>query len=76
MPSFSKSLRHHVSKCHPLLHSEPVGRGPIVELLTHSAEHPADILADARDFIEQASSLNFQRVACDTLHLIQLRTLM
>ena len=42
----------------------------------------ADILADARDvafnafevffcFIEQASSLVFQRVACDTVHLIQ-----
>ena len=55
----------------------PVGLRLLVELLTKSAELPADSLADVRDFAfdafevlplhnEQTSSLVFQCDACDT----------
>ena len=63
-------------------HSHPAEFGRLAELLTNDVEHCADILADVRDLplmllkfcscsIEQASSLVFQCVACDTTHLIQ-----
>ena len=57
------------------------GLGLVVELLTSAVEHPADILADAREFafgvfevqplLQQASPLVFQCVACDAIHVIQ-----
>ena len=37
-----------------LLNSPPVGLGLIGELLASGAAHPADILADARDFASDA----------------------
>ena len=40
----------HVSKFQHLLHSQPVGLGLSVELLTRGVEHLADILADDHDF--------------------------
>ena len=40
----------HVSKFQLLLHSRPVGLGLRVEFLTSGVDHPADILASARDF--------------------------
>ena len=33
-----------------LVYSQPAGLGLLADLLTSGAEHPADILADARDF--------------------------
>ena len=44
----------HVSWLQLLLHSQPVGLGLLVELLTNGAEHQSDILADARDFASDA----------------------
>ena len=44
-----KSETTHVSNFQRLLHSQPVGLELLVELLTHGADLPADILADARD---------------------------
>ena len=45
----------HVSNSQLLLHLQPVGLGLLVELLTSGAEHPADVLANARDFAFNAS---------------------
>ena len=39
-----------VTKCPPLLYSQPAGLGRLAELLTGDVEHSADILADVRDF--------------------------
>ena len=64
-----------------LLHSQPVGLGHLVELLTNGVEPPGDIHAEhvplplmplkfCRCFSEQTCALVFQCVACDTIHLI------
>ena len=54
MRSFSKRQTTHVPTFQLLLHSQPLGFGLIVELLTSGAELSAHVLADARDFASDA----------------------
>ena len=56
MRSFTKRQTIHVSNVQLLLCSQPVGFGLLVEVLT-SNKHPADVLADARDFASDASEV-------------------
>ena len=44
----------HVSNVQLLLRSQRVELGLLIEVLTSGVEHPADILADARDFAYDA----------------------
>ena len=46
----------HVSTFQLLLCSPPVGLGLLVGLLTSGVEHPANIVADAHDFVFEGSS--------------------